>query len=52
MSDLHRTVIRKARKEHRCDLCGELIIKGEHYSDTNFLHDDIFYHQKNAYRML
>lgn len=32
--------IKKARKEHKCDICGEVINKGDEYSSQTYIDDD------------
>lgn len=41
---------RKARKEHRCSLCSEIIRKGEVYDWTKTIHEGIIYDWKSHKR--
>ena len=42
MTELISTKIRKARKPHTCDYCGEVINPGETYTHTVLKYEDIY----------
>ena len=45
---LARHDIRKARKEHKCEECGEPIAKGQRYEYSSTLFDAMWSHQKTC----
>ena len=42
----YRDTIRKARKEHKCNVCHGIIRVGEKYHDKAGKHDDLWYSQE------
>lgn len=47
MNELIERKDRKARKDHRCDLCGGIIKKGEVYEWSKSIYDGTFYEWSN-----
>ena len=35
-----------SRKNHQCDMCGDMIEPGEHYTTATFIHDDNYINWK------